>query len=110
MCLGVCVSVWVGIKVRIICLLLIFPPFGDNVSASQQAQRQRIYATVNRRRQKRNEGEQRKDEVAEKTDEPAECSVMLFDENQHISLEKYKALEADNCAKTTLLSLHKRDI
>ena len=67
--------------------------FGDNVSASQQAQRQRRYAAVNCRRQKRNEGEQRIEEVAEMTDEPAECSVMLFDENLHILLEKTRLLK-----------------
>ena len=44
-------------------------------------------AAVNRRRQKINKGEQRIEEVAEKTDEPVECSVMLFDESQHIPLE-----------------------
>ena len=80
---------------------------GDNVSASQQTQRQRRYAAVNRRRQKRNEGEQRIDEVAEKTDEPAECNMMLFDENQHIPLEEYKSLEAGNCARISDLAAMK---
>ena len=99
MCLGVCVWVWVAIKSEDPLSPAYIPSiFGDNVSASQQVQRQRRCAAVNRRRQKRNEGEQRIEEVAENIDEPAEFCVMLFDESQHI-LEKYKALEADNCAR-----------
>ena len=98
-----CVWVWVGIKSEDPLSTAYIPSiFGDNVSAS----RQQRYAAVNRRRQKRNEGEQRMEEVAEKTDEPAECSMMLFDESQHI-LEKYKALEADNCARISDLAVMK---
>ena len=63
------------------------------MSASEQAQRERRYAAVNLRRQKRNEGEQRIEEVAEKTDEPAGWSMMLFDESQHISLENTRLLK-----------------
>ena len=77
------------------------------MSASQQAQRQRRYEAVNRRRQKRNVDEQRIEIEEEKIDEPAESSEILFDECKHISLEKYEALEADNCARISDLAAMK---